>query len=353
MVRAGLIGFGLGGRVFHAPLISSVEGIELAAIFERTTNKAAERYPGITTYRTLDDLLADASLSLIVVTTPNDSHFEYARRAIEAGKHVVVDKPMCVASAEIAELIKLAAARNVMLAPFHSRRWDSDFLTLKKLIQDGTLGRLVYLESTMDRWRPSPTARMPWKNDPAQGGLLLDLGTHLADQPLALFGNPEAVDADIKRERDGEGANDSFTLRLRYPGFTVVVSANTLSALERPRYHLRGIKGNYVKRGVDPQEAALSKITRIGNETWGHEPIADWGTLAVDVDGGLVTRSVEPIPGDYRLFYAAVRDAIVGRNHRGPVSAVAAWRVARLLEWAVESSEKRGEILCDWSNEPM
>ena len=351
MIRAGLIGFGLGGRVFHAPLLSSVEGIELAAIVERTTNHAAERYPGITTYRTLYAMLADSSISLIVVTTPNDSHFEYARQAIEAGKHVVVDKPICVKSSEIAELIRLAATRNVKVAPFHSRRFDSDFLTLQKLLKESPLGRLVYFESNMDRWRPSPTARMPWKNDPAQGGLLLDLGTHLADQPLALFGNPEAVDADIKRERDGDGANDSFTLRLRYQGFTVIVSANTLSALERPRYHLRGIRGNYLKRGIDPQEAALSKIARIGDGPWGQEPPADWGTLAVDVDGGMVTRPIEPIPGDYRLYYATVRDALLGKG-QVPVSALAAWRVARLLEWAEESSEKRREVVCDWSQEP-
>jgi predicted dehydrogenase len=323
----------------------------LGAIVERTTNHAAERYPGITTYRTLDAMLADASLQLIVVTTPNDSHFQYAKQAIEAGKNVVVDKPMCVTSAEVAELIKLAAARGVLLAPFHSRRWDSDFLTLKKLLQDDYLGRLVYFESTMDRWRPAPTARMPWKNDPGQGGLLLDLGTHLADQPLTLFGNPEAVDADIKRERDGEGANDSFTLRLRYPGFTVVVSANTLSALERNRYHLRGTKGNYTKRGIDPQEAALNKVTRIGDGPWGQEPVNHWGLLAVDVEGGMVTRPVTPIPGDYRLYYAAVRDALLGQGP-APVSAVDAWRVARLLEWAEESSEKRSEIVCDWSTAP-
>jgi predicted dehydrogenase len=326
--------------------------VELVAVVERTTNHAAERYPGITTYRSLDAMLADASLNLIVVTTPNDSHFEQARQAIEAGKNVVVDKPMCVHSAEIAELMKLAAARGVLLAPFHSRRWDSDFLTLQKLLQEGTLGRLVYFESTMDRWRPAPTARMPWKNNPAQGGLLLDLGTHLADQPLALFGNPEAVEAEIKRERDGEGANDCFTLRLRYPGFTAVVSANTLSTLERPRYHVRGTKGNYRKAGVDPQEAALGKVTRIGDGPWGEEPTAAWGTLAVDGDGGLVTRPVEPIPGDYRLYYAAVRDALLGKGP-APVSALAAWRVARLLEWAEESSAKRREIACDWSEEPQ
>jgi predicted dehydrogenase len=324
MIRAGLIGFGLGGRVFHAPLLSSVEGIELAAIVERTTNKAAERYPGITTYRALDAMLADASLSLIVVTTPNDSHFEFARQSLEAGKHVVVDKPMCVTSAEVAELITLAAAK----------------------------GRLVSFESTMDRWRPAPTARMPWKNDPAQGGLLLDLGTHLADQPLALFGLPEGVDAEIKRERDGKGANDSFAIRLRYPGLTVVVSANTLSTIERPRYHVRGTRGNYVKTGVDPQEAALSKITRIADGPWGTEPTSAWGTLCVDVDGGTVTRPIQPIPGDYRLFYAAVRDAILGKGP-APVAAVDAWRVARLLEYAAESSEKRCEIVCDWSDEPV
>ena len=351
MIRAGLIGFGLGGRVFHAPLLSSVEGIELAAIVERTTNHAAERYPGITTYRSVDAMLADSSLALIVVTTPNDSHYQYAKQAMEAGKHVVVDKPMCVTSAEIAELMKLAAKRGVMLAPFHSRRFDGDFMTVRKLLQDGQLGRLVYFESTMDRWRPAPTARMPWKNDPAQGGLLLDLGTHLADQPLALFGKPEAVDAEIRRERDGEGANDSFTVRLRYPGLTVVVSANTLSSIERPRYHLRGIRGNYVKRGVDPQEAALGLVTRIGDGPWGQEPVRHWGLLAVDVDGGMVTRPIEPIPGDYRLFYVAVRDAILGKGP-APVTPAEAWRVARLLEWAEESSEKRGEIVCDWSGEP-
>jgi predicted dehydrogenase len=247
--------------------------------------------------------------------------------------------------------MKLAKARGVMLAPFHSRRWDSDFLTLKKLLQDGPLGRLVHFESNMDRWRPAPTARMPWKNDPAQGGLLLDLGTHLADQPLALFGNPEAVAAEIKRERDGEGANDCFTLRLRYPGMTVVVSANTLSTLERHRYHLRGTKGNYWKRGIDPQEAALSRVTRVGDGPWGQEPTADWGTLCVDVEGGLVTRPIEPIPGDYRLYYAIVRDALLGKGP-APVSALAAWRVARLLEWAAESAEQRREVVCDWSEEP-
>src|SRR5580658_7704055 len=178
MIRVGLIGFGLGGRVFHAPLISSVEGMELAAVLERAGNKAAERYPGIVTYRTLEELLADASLSLIVVTTPNGTHFELARQALIAGKSVVVDKPMAVRAEQIAELIALAAKQNLLLVPFHNRRWDGDFRTIEKLLREETLGRLVAFESHMDRWRPTLPKERVWKNDPAAGGgLLLDLGT--------------------------------------------------------------------------------------------------------------------------------------------------------------------------------
>jgi predicted dehydrogenase len=190
-----------------------------------------------------------------------------------------------------------------------------------------------------------------WKDDPAQGGLLLDIGTHLGDQVLELFGKPRAVSAGVLRERDGDGSNDSFTVRLRYPEFTITLSANVLSSLARPRYHLRGTKGNYWKWGLDPQEAALNKITRIGDAHWGQELPAAWGTLSVDVDGAVVTRPVPPIPGDYRLYYAGVRDALLGKSG-SPVTALSAWRVARLLEWAAESSEQRREVVCNWSSEP-
>ncbi|MGA3263388.1 MAG: Gfo/Idh/MocA family oxidoreductase [Terracidiphilus sp.] len=350
MIRVGLVGFGLGGRVFHAPLLSSVEGLELAAVVERTSNHAAERYPGITTYRSLDAMLADRTLDLIVVTTPSGTHFDLVRQVLQAGKNVVVDKPVAVTSAEIAQLMRLAAERKLLLAPFHERRWDSEFQTLQKLLPEGSLGRLVYFESNLDRWRP--VTRAAWKEDPSQGGgLLLDLGTHIADQALLLFGNPEAVSAEVLRERDGNGSDDSFTLRLHYPRLWVTLGANCLSSLARPRFHLRGTKGNYGKWGTDPQEEALAHITRIEDASWGQEPAANWGTLSIDVDGGMVTRPVAPIPGDYRLYYAGVRDALLGKAP-APVAALDAWRVARLLEWAVESSAKRREIPCDWSEEP-
>lgn len=351
MIRVGLVGFGMAGRVFHAPLISSVDGLELAAVVERNSDHAAERYPGIATYRSLEAMLADDSLGLFVVATPSGSHFEVARRILAAGKNLVVDKPMAVRPAEIAQLIELAASRGVLLAPFHNRRWDSDFQTIQKLLHEGSLGRLVHFESVFDRWSPGSTRR-PWKDDPAQGGgMLLDLGTHLADQALALFGKPEAVSADVSRERDGEGSNDSFTLRLRYPGLTAVLAANCLSSLPRPRYHLRGTGGNYQKFGVDPQEAALNKVTRIEDAGWGQEPAANWGTLSVEVDGGLASRPLTPIPGDYRRYYAGIRDALLGKT-APPVAALDAWRVAQLLEWAAASSEERREIPCDWSAKP-
>jgi scyllo-inositol 2-dehydrogenase (NADP+) len=350
MIRVGLIGFGLAGRVFHAPLISSVAGLELAAVLERNSDNAAQRYPGITTYRSLEEMLADASLGLFVVATPNGTHFQLAKQILEAGKSVVVDKPTAVTSAEIAQLMELTAP-NAHLFPFHNRRWDSDFQTLYKLVREDSVGRIVHLESTFDRWRPVPRAGA-WKEDPNNGGLLLDIGTHLADQALCLFGSPEAVSADVTRERDGaEASNDSFTIRMRYEDFSATLSANVLSTLARPRFHLRGTRGNYWKWGLDPQEVALSKITRIDDPAWGHVAPSDWGTLNVDVEGCVVTRPVTPTPGDYRLFYAGVRDALLGRFH-APVPALAAWRVARLLEFAAESAEKRCEVSCDWSGEP-
>lgn len=353
MIRVGIIGFGMAGRVFHGPLISSVEGLEFAAVLERTTDRAAARYPGVKTYRSLDEMLADASLGLFVVTSPSGTHFDVACQILAAGRPVVVDKPMSVASAQIAALMTLAAKQRVLLAPFHNRRWDSDFLTIQKLLHQGPLGRLVWFESRFDRWRPKqPTDRLWKETGDLGGGVLLDLGTHIADQALALFGKPDSISADVRCEREWATVNDAFTLRLRYPdGLMVILGANSLSRPARPRFHLRGTKGNYWKHGVDPQEAALNLVTRIEDGFWGREPQAQWGTLHLDDNGSTVTQPVEPLVGDYRLYYAGVRDALLGKGPI-PVAPIDAWRVARLLELAMEASEQRREIPCDWSDEP-
>jgi scyllo-inositol 2-dehydrogenase (NADP+) len=353
MIRAGLIGFGMGSRVFHAPLLSSVDGLELAAVMERTGNKAAERYPGIKVCRSLDEMLADASLGLFVVATPNGTHYAIAKEILGAGRNVVVDKPMTVTSEEAAELTGLARKHHVLLAPFQNRRWDGDFLTVRKLLQERALGRLVSFESRFDRWRPVPLTERLWKeSSEAGGGTLLDLGPHLADQALALFGMPEAVNADVRREKDGSGVNDAFVIQLQYPGLMVTLGANSLALPAGPRFHLRGTQGGYLKYGVDPQEAALAKITRIESSSWGQEPPTNWGVLDVGIDGGSVSRPVPALPGDYRVYYAGIRDALLGKS-APPVTGTDGWRVARLLEWAQESSDKRCEIRCDWSQQPQ
>jgi scyllo-inositol 2-dehydrogenase (NADP+) len=346
MIRVGLVGFGMAGRVFHAPLISSVQGLQLTAVVERRTDAAAQRYPGLKTYRTLEKLLANSSIDLVVVATPSGTHFEVAKQVMEKGKSVIVDKPMSTTSDQITELMSLAKTKGVHLIPFHNRRYDGDFLTVKKLLLEGVLGRLVHFESRFDRWSPGATRR-PWKEDPTQGGgVLLDLGTHLVDQALVLFGEPLGVGAEVLRERDGRGSDDAFTIQLRYMNFWVTLGANALSAPAGPRFHLRGTKGNFRKKGVDPQEEALNKVTQIAAANWGNEPADHWGLLYVDVDGGMVSRPVATLAGDYRLFYAAVRDALLGKGAL-PAAAEEAWRVARLLELARNSSDQRREI--EWT----
>ena len=352
MIRVGVVGFGLAGRVFHAPLVSSVEGLELAAIVERTSDHAAERYPGITIYRSVDELLADTSIKLVVVATPNASHFQIAMQALEAAKNLVVDKPVALSSGEIWQLTELAGGIGLQLFPFHNRRFDNDFQTVRKVLDQHQVGRNVHFDSNLDRWRPGQTRRQ-WKEESDQGGILFDIGSHLVDQTLVLFGLPASISAEVRRERDGDGSNDSFTIRLQYlTGFSATVSSNLLSSLARPRFHLRGTRGNFWKWGLDPQEEALSKITKIDDSAWGQEPSDRWGTLSLGVDGDPVAKPVPSEIGDYRRLYAQVRDSLLGTPSKELATLTDAWRGARILEWAKQSSDEHREIECDWSSEP-
>jgi len=355
MIRVGVVGFGLAGRVFHAPLITAVDGLELAAVVERSSRNAEAAYPGIVTYPSLEAMLGDAILELIVVATPDNWHIRHAHQVLEARRHVIVDKPVAATAKEVAGLMASSAEAGRLVIPFHNRRWDSDFRTLQKLLHEEKLGRVVSFESTFDRWRPHPRLAKWQEDGSTPGGVLTNLGTHLTDQALVLFGLPEAVGAEVTTERDGGAAIDSFTVRLYYPGRVVTLGSNYLAAQPRPRFRVRGTQGNFVKWGLDPQEARLNETGRVVEPNWGLEPASSWGTLAVepkgDPGGSMVTYPVRPIPGDYRLYYAGVRDAILGKV-APPVQAIDAWRVAQLLEWAVESSAQRRAIPCDWSQEP-
>ena len=344
-IGVAVVGFGLAGRVFHAPFVSAVPGLRLEAIVQRTGDTAARAWPGARILRSIEDALDDAAVHLIVVATPNETHFKLAMRALARGKHVVVDKPIASSAAQARQMIDLAARQGVVLAPFHNRRWDGDFLTLRRLIRDGRLGRIVSLESHFDRFRPVPRAET-WKEAAGEAnGLLMDLGPHLLDQAMALFGPPVWVEADVRMDRADTGIDDAFDVTLGYPKMRVLCRSTMIAAEPSPRFLLHGTCGSYRKWGLDPQEPALvagASVPRLGaDEVWLDEDPREWGELVVAPDPArpkeLDRETVPTLPGDYRGFYASVRDAILGRAPL-PVTGEDGWRVLRLIELARESS---------------
>jgi scyllo-inositol 2-dehydrogenase (NADP+) len=349
-IGVGVIGFGLGGRVFHAPFVSAVRGLRLAAILQRKGDEAARAWPATKIVRSLDELLADMSIELVVVSTPNQTHFALARQALEAGKHVVIDKPFAATSEEALELGRLAKSKGLLVVPFHNRRWDGDFLTVKKLLAEQAVGRLVTFESHFDRFRPIPRENT-WKEagNPANG-MLFDLGPHLVDQALALFGAPSAITASVRSDRDQTAIEDAFDITLHYPaangkGLLAHCRTSYLACDNAPRFLLHGTHGSFRKHGLDPQEPALvggAKVPTQGSQqVWLQEDKSAWGTLTVAPNPAdpatLITRQVKTEPGDYRGFYANVRDAILGTAPLA-VAPEDGFRVIRLLELARQSS---------------
>lgn len=290
-IRVALIGRGMAGSVFHAPLIRALPAFELAAIAGAADAAAA---------------IASPAIDLVVIATPNLTHYPLAAAALESGKHVVVDKPFAVTLAEADALIGLAAAKGRVLTVFHNRRWDSDFLTARSLIESGRLGDVRLFEAHWDRFRPVP--KPGWREEPAEGaGLLWDLGPHLVDQALVLFGRPDGVSADVAVQRPGARADDYFDLTLRYGAMRAKLSASTLIAEPRPRFAIHGSAGSFVKYGLDPQEEALKRGLAPLDARFGREGSPRDGIL-VRADG-----SREPVatrPGRYLEFYEGVAASI-------------------------------------------
>jgi predicted dehydrogenase len=327
--------------------------LKLEAIVQRKGDEAAKAYPDVRVLRSVDEALKDAAVQLVVVSTPNETHYSLAKAALEAGKHVVIDKPFAATSAQAQELVALAAQKGLKVVPFHNRRWDGDFLTVRKLMDEHALGRLVTFESHFDRFRPMQRPNT-WKEagDDANG-MLFDLGPHLVDQVLALFGAPEAITASVRKDRDATEIEDAFDITLHYTiegrGLLAYCRASWLACDNSPRFLLHGTRGSFKKYGLDPQEPALvggAKVPRIGSgDTWLEEPKELWGTLSVAPNpadpGTLVKSEVKTLPGDYRGFYANVRDAINGVAEQA-VKAEDGYRVIKLLEMArVSSAEGR------------
>ena len=351
MVRVGLIGFGLAGQAFHAPVIRGVPGMELACILERHGSKAKEKYPEVRVARSLDEMLSDKTIALCVVATPNDSHFSYTKACLEAGRDVVVDKPFTPTFAEAEELVHLAADRGRIVTVYQDRRWDGDFHTAKKLVRSGTLGTVVEFEARFDRFRldAKPGAWREKADHPA-AGVLWDLGPHLIDGALVLFGEPETIDAAALCQRATSTVDDAFDVILQYPSTRVTLRARIIAYAPSHHLLLHGSEGSFVKYAMDPQEEILrSERCPDGIDwgaDWGLEPQERWGILS---RVGESPRKVTTERGDYRGFYANVRDAI---EKRAPLDVTPEqfMRTMRALLLAHKSSREKRVVR--WSEAP-
>ena len=343
-INVGLIGFGLAGRVFHAPLIHANPNLRLTHILERHGDEAQKRYPEAKVVRDLQSLLREPSVHLIVVATPNTSHLEIAAQALQAGKHVIVDKPFTITSADADELIAESKKVGRVLSVFQSRRWDGDFLTVRQILEQGVIGRLVEFHSRYDRFRPGVRPEA-WREQSGPGsGLLFDLGSHLIDQAVVLFGNPTGIYADLRMQRDGAVAVDNFEVQLRYPNLKVTLHAGSLVCEPSPRFLLYGTKGSYQKFGLDPQEEALKRGGVPGGERWGEELEDAWGTVS-QCNGPLSSAKYRTLAGDYPAYYTNLYRAITGQEELA-VKPEQSRNVIRLIELAEQSSQEGRVVSC-------
>ncbi|SMP62529.1 oxidoreductase [Anoxynatronum buryatiense] len=337
MIQVGIVGYGLSGQIFHGALLETLPAFQVQGIATSDSAKqllAAKHFPSARVFTDADQLISLKTIDLVVIATPNRFHHALARKALLAGKHVVVEKPFTVSVAEAADLMETAQRTQRLLTVYHNRRFDSDFLTLKQVLSGGSLGEIRLFEAAYDRFRPdlNPDA---WREQPQPGsGILYDLGSHLIDQALALFGMPESLFADIRSLRSGQ-ADDHFEIILDYPQLKVTLLSRPLVKEPLPRFAVHGTRGSYVKYGLDVQEAALRAGMRKKNDSWGQEPESQWGTLHT-IDE---RRHVTALPGNYHAFYEALAAAIL-KGAPLPVTAQEGKQVIQLIENARESHER-------------
>ena len=335
-LRVCLIGYGLAGKVFHAPLIANTPGLQLTSVVSRDAARVQADFPDVRVDATSDLAFAAGDFDLAVIATPNATHAPLAEAALALGKHVVIDKPFALSTLEAQRVIDAAKVADRIVCAFHNRRWDADFLTLRDLIDSGALGEIREFHSHFDRFRPVVPDR--WRDRAEPGaGLWFDLGPHLVDQALQLFGMPDSIQADITRQREQAQSDDWFHVVLRYPSHRAILHAGSLVADASLRFAVHGTGGSFVKRGLDPQEQALRDGHRPGGPDWGLDP--NQGTLTSMRDGMASTRLIPGHPGNYLRFYAQLHEAIRG-NGPAPVANEEVIKVMRVIEAAVLSGDR-------------
>ena len=342
-INTALLSYGMSGELFHAPFLHMHPGFQLKSVVERSKQKVALRYPEVKSVKDRQQIVADDSIELVVVNTPNETHYAYTKEALEAGKHVIVEKPFTVNSEEADELIALAKEKNRTLTVFQSRRFDGDFRTLQKVIHDGWVGKIAEFEAHYDRFR-NYVEPNSWKEEAKPGtGILYNLGSHMLDQVLVLFGMPQEVDARIGAQRPGGKVDDHYDIRLSYKGFLVIVKSSYLVREQGPRYILHGSEGSFIKYGIDPQEQALKEEKLPGGAGWGIEDKSAWGKINSTINGVHVEDRIETMKGDYLDFYQNVYEAI-RENKELAVKPEEARQVIRLIELCYESNHLRRAI---------
>lgn len=339
-INTALLSYGMSGEIFHAPFLTTHPGFLLKKVVERSKQKITARFPNAKSVNDRSDVLNDASIELVIVNTPNETHFTFAKEALNAGKHVVVEKPFTVTSKEADELIALAKTNGKILTVFQSRRFDGDFKTLQSVIKEDLVGKIVEFEAHYDRFR-NYIEPNTWKEEAKPGtGILYNLGSHMLDQVLVLFGKPNAADARIGIQRPGGVVDDFYDIRLSYNDLLVIVKSSYLVREQGPRYILHGTQGSFVKYGIDPQEQDLKEGKMPNSADWGKEDKQWWGKLNSATKG---ERQIETMPGNYKEFYDNLHEAI--RSNRSlTVKPEEAKEVIRLIETCYESNRLKKAI---------
>ncbi|NSL89974.1 Gfo/Idh/MocA family oxidoreductase [Chitinophaga solisilvae] len=343
VIKTGICSFGMSGQVFHAPFLYVNPGFEFTAVVERSKNIARQRYPDVKVYTTVEDMIADPELELIVVNTPNYTHFDYVTKALEAGKNVVVEKPFTVTAAEADTLIALASSKKLLLSVYHNRRYDSDFKIVRQVISDGLLGDILEAEIHYDRFKEELSYKKHKEGGLPGTGALYDLGSHLIDQALTLFGMPQSLWADIRIIRRDSVVDDYFELVLYYDTLRVRLKCSYLIREALPSYQLHGRAGSFIKTKSDIQEAQLQRGLLPNSPDWGAEQPHEWGLLHTEINGKVVKQFLPGTNGNYMDYYNGIYAALVN-NAPNPVAPQDASNVIRVIEAAFKSS-REGKVI--------
>lgn len=339
-INTALCSFGMSGWVFHAPFITTTPGFKFYGVWERTKNLAAEKYPGVKTFRTLEELLVDDNIELVIVNTPSITHYDYTKQVLQSGKHCIVEKPFTATVAQAKELIELAKKKNLLLSVYQNRRYDSDFKTVKKVLDEGLLGKIVEAEIHYDRFVPELSYKIHKETPTAAVGALYDLGSHLIDQALQLLGMPAALFADMTINRPGSQVDDYFNLILFYTDYRVILKCSYYVREAMPSYQLHGTRGSFIKAKTDVQETDLQAHKKPGNDDWGVEPESQKGLLHTEKDGKVIKEHIPSAKGNYGEYYEEIYQAL--RNGAPPpVAAEDGMKVIQVIEAAIKSNKEK------------